>query len=222
MDRASELLANLGKLPEHNRSFAESLARQLQAKGSLSEKQWPHFDRLHIIATGKGGVAAPVKSADSFPHIVEMFRNAFEAAAKDGEGFKWPRLNLATADGFKFKITKSRSGKHVGTYQVKERVKSAGRVFDMGTHAASDAPMPRWFGRIEIDGTFVPSLREQASPEFAGVVATLREIQANPNEAMRVQGQRTGSCCMCGRELTNAVSRARGIGPICGAKFGLG
>lgn len=221
MDRAAELLANLHKLPEHNRSFAESLARQMQAKGSLSEKQWPHFDRLHTIATGKG-VAEPVKSGDSFPRIVDMFRAAFAEAAKAGEGFKWPRLMLATAGGFKFKITKSATGKHVGTYQVKERIKSAGRVFDMGSHAATDAPAPRWFGRIELDGAFVPSLKEQASPEFAGVVATLREIQANPDAAMKVQGQRTGSCCMCGRELTNAVSIARGIGPICGAKFGLG
>ena len=218
MDKAAQLLANIDRLPPHNHAFARSLASQLQQRGSLSDKQWPHFDRLYSIATGTAA-PQPVKSADSFPRIVEMFRKAFEAAAQDGEGFKWPRLMLATADGFKFKITKSATGKHVGTYQVKERVKSAGRIFDMGSHAATDAPAPRWFGRIELDGAFVPSLKEQASPQFAGVLATLREIQANPDAAMKVQGQRTGSCCMCGRELTNAESRARGIGPICAGKW---
>jgi ribosomal protein S19E (S16A) len=229
MDRAAELLANIDKLQPHQQDFARSLAQQLQRKGSLSEKQWPHFDRLHIVATGKGGTAEPVKSSLAFPRIVEMFRAAFAAAAADGEGFIWPKLKLAAnlSDNeekpnlFRFRIHKSASGKHAGTYQVKEDKKRDAQIFDMGSHAEQAPDDRRWFGRIELDGTFVPSFREQATPEYAAIVATLSAIQADPNAAMKVQGQRTKQCCMCGRTLTNAVSRARGIGPICGAKFGL-
>jgi hypothetical protein len=43
---------------------------------------------------------------------------------------------------------------------------------------------------------------------------------ANPLEAARLHGQRTGSCSCCGRELTNAESIALGIGPICRERFG--
>lgn len=225
-DRAAELLASIERLQPHQQDFARSLATQLQRKGSLSEKQWPHFDRLHNIATGKASVAEPVKSALAFPRIVEMFRAAFAAAAAEGEGFKWPRLNLATADGFKFKIYKSTSGKHAGTYQVKEDRKREFHprevVWKDGISHDQAAPDDRrWFGRIEVDGAFAPSFREQRTPEFKAVVETLTEINNDPDSAMKVQGQRTGRCCMCGRELTNAVSRARGIGPICAGKFGL-
>ena len=51
--------------------------------------------------------------------------------------------------------------------------------------------------------------------------AKVAEVAKDPAAAARAYGLRTGSCSICGRELTNADSRARGIGPICAGRMGL-
>jgi hypothetical protein len=50
--------------------------------------------------------------------------------------------------------------------------------------------------------------------------AILNKIRAiGPAEAMALYGQKLGHCGRCHRELTDAVSRARGIGPDCWGKM---
>ncbi|QWY83384.1 hypothetical protein [Rhizobium phage RHph_X3_2] len=49
----------------------------------------------------------------------------------------------------------------------------------------------------------------------------LEEIAKDPKGAAIAYGRSTGICCCCGRELTDAVSVANGIGPICEGKWGL-
>ena len=51
--------------------------------------------------------------------------------------------------------------------------------------------------------------------------ALLLEIAKNPGAAARMYGKKTGTCCCCGRELTDPVSVANGIGPICAENWGL-
>lgn len=46
----------------------------------------------------------------------------------------------------------------------------------------------------------------------------LAEIAKDPREAMLRYGREIGECGHCGRTLTDAASRAAGIGPICAAK----
>ena len=41
----------------------------------------------------------------------------------------------------------------------------------------------------------------------------------NPEEVIAETGRAVGACCMCGRALTDPVSVALGIGPICGARW---
>lgn len=53
------------------------------------------------------------------------------------------------------------------------------------------------------------------------VVEILGEIAKDPKAAAIAYGRSTGICCCCGRELTDAVSVANGIGPICEGKWGL-
>lgn len=48
--------------------------------------------------------------------------------------------------------------------------------------------------------------------------AVLAEIAKDPREAMLRYGREIGECGHCGRTLTDAASRAAGIGPICAAK----
>lgn len=46
----------------------------------------------------------------------------------------------------------------------------------------------------------------------------LRWIAANQRDAAALYGKLLGVCGMCGRELTDEESRARGLGPVCASK----
>lgn len=51
--------------------------------------------------------------------------------------------------------------------------------------------------------------------------AAVVETMADPLAAAIAYGKRMGDCSICGRTLSDPVSVAAGIGPICAAKFGL-
>lgn len=48
----------------------------------------------------------------------------------------------------------------------------------------------------------------------------LAAISDNPAEAAELYGKQVGKCGICHRKLTNDISRARGIGPICAQRYG--
>lgn len=48
----------------------------------------------------------------------------------------------------------------------------------------------------------------------------IKSILSDPQAFAVAYGQRTGNCCICGRELTNKESVQYGIGPICMEKLG--
>lgn len=52
------------------------------------------------------------------------------------------------------------------------------------------------------------------------VRAILGKIAKDPRAAATLYGQEIGRCCICGRTLTNDVSRNYGIGPICAGRTG--
>lgn len=53
------------------------------------------------------------------------------------------------------------------------------------------------------------------------VTDLLVEIAKDPKGAAIAYGRSTGICCCCGKGLTDPVSVANGIGPICESKWGL-
>jgi hypothetical protein len=71
-----------------------------------------------------------------------------------------------------------------------------------------------YLGKIA-DGKFVAS-RECTDAQKAAIV----EVCADPKKAAEAYGQETGRCSCCGRELTDPVSIANNIGPICAERFG--
>jgi hypothetical protein len=73
-----------------------------------------------------------------------------------------------------------------------------------------------WYGRITRDGKFVGS--RAATQE---IMDTLVSLAADPTSFARLYGQRTGSCCFCGRELSTNESLHVGYGPVCADKWGL-
>lgn len=50
--------------------------------------------------------------------------------------------------------------------------------------------------------------------------AVLAAIAADPQAASARYGQELGACGVCGRTLTDAESRTRGIGPVCAERMG--
>lgn len=113
---------------------------------------------------------------------------------------KHPKLRLQTEDGLP--VTLSRAGANS---------RNAGHIYitDGGPYGANI-----YYGRITPDGK---ALYKDAP---ASVIAMLEKFNADPKAEMLIQGQRTGRCCLCGRELTNAVSLALGVGPVCADKWG--
>ena len=70
-------------------------------------------------------------------------------------------------------------------------------------------------GKISKEGLFSPV--RDARDEVAGELAAIADA---PEEALRAHGQHTGECGLCGRELTDPESIARGIGPVCADRYG--
>lgn len=73
-----------------------------------------------------------------------------------------------------------------------------------------------YVGKITKDGKFFAS--RDASEED---IAKIKEIGADPFEALVAHGKQTGYCGCCGRLLENPESVRLGIGPICRGKWGL-
>lgn len=63
------------------------------------------------------------------------------------------------------------------------------------------------------------SMAYEAKAQEATVAAKLQVIAMDPLDAAIKYGKKTGVCACCGRELTDPVSIARGIGPICEDKW---
>lgn len=80
----------------------------------------------------------------------------------------------------------------------------------------------RFFGRISTEGEFMPAkaARELAPEQKKAMWAILTRMRSG--EALEVfaeHGREFGTCCMCGRELSNAESVEYGIGPECRKKL---
>lgn len=75
----------------------------------------------------------------------------------------------------------------------------------------------RWKGmtfvKLQVSDDFVPMHKDQRDKVLA-------LIAADPEAASKRYGHEIGSCGICGRTLTDAVSISNGIGPVCAAKVG--
>lgn len=72
-----------------------------------------------------------------------------------------------------------------------------------------------YLGKITPEGSFLPS--RECTEETKGRVAV---VMLDPLAAAIEHGKLTGECACCKRKLTDPVSVARGIGPICAEAFG--
>lgn len=72
-----------------------------------------------------------------------------------------------------------------------------------------------YLGKITQDDKFITSRDCTAADS-----ETVARVAADPAAAATAHGHEFGYCSCCGRELTNAESVARGIGPICAERWG--
>lgn len=78
-----------------------------------------------------------------------------------------------------------------------------------------------WFGRISTDGVFAPSHASKAlgREDKTAMWSLLTRLRNGEAETVFAEfGHKFGTCCLCGRELTNPESVRLGIGPVCRSK----
>jgi hypothetical protein len=104
-------------------------------------------------------------------------------------GLKRPKMYL---DDFLFKLAPS-TGRNAGSIYVTEEGDYLGKISE---------------------GKFHP-VRECTDDQKARIIA----VCADPMKAAEAFGQETGRCSMCGLELTDPVSIAQSMGPICSNRY---
>ncbi len=136
--------------------------------------------------------AAEAQAQETAPVVtVARVEEAFSAAM--ASGINRPKLRL---DVFTFKPAPA-GGANAGALYV--------------TEAERDGA---YLGKVK-GGRFLKT-RDCTPEQEAAIVAAA----SNPGAAAVAYGQRTGSCAVCGQELTAGDSLERGIGPICAKRFG--
>jgi len=139
--------------------------------------------------------------------FAKLDTNSTERAAKSGEvdmGAIEALFATAKASGLKrlafvadgLRISPApETGRNAGAFYVKQDDEYQGKI---------------------VGGRFVA-----AAAADAETLPKLSEIAADPAGMARLYGKRTGTCCCCGKTLTDPVSIENGIGPVCATRWGL-
>lgn len=172
--------------------FIQDMDRQLRSKGSLSERQVQAVFRTAEKSAARK--AERIAEREKVGTIVDLSRVEEMFATAKAAGLKAP---IFRALGFSLSLAKATSV-NAGAIYIKRDGNYLGKVTG-GKYSAV------W----GMDANAV-----------AEVKAALDEIAVNPREAAIRYGRETGICACCGAKLTDPVSVAAGIGPICAGKWG--
>ena len=173
-------------------NFAASLREGLARYGSLTENQT--LAVLKCVAQDEERAAAKALEA---ARVVTEAPVVAQADALTGAlqnalaaGLKRPKLRFSC---FVASLAPA-TGKNPGAVYLKSGDEYLGKVKE---------------GRLQV-----------AYGVAADTAAQLRDALVDPLAGAVAYGRETGSCSCCGRELTDPVSIAAGIGPICAGRFG--
>lgn len=175
--------------------FAQAMRVALDKFGALTPGQLTAVRKCLASDIARDAARAEAQAALAAreqPMEAHALETAFNTAK--GNGLKYPRITLA---GFNF----SPAGPHTRNPGAIYVVRGARRA---GTY----------LGKV-LAGRFTPS--RDCEPATQAQVA---EVLADPLKAVTAYGVLTGSCAICSRELTDPVSVALGIGPVCAGRFG--
>lgn len=159
---------------------------------SFSQESWAHW--LVLEAARKAGQPKQETQATGFKAILALFATA-------SASLQYPRITFKTSAGTVRLQRAGQNSRYAGELQVTD-----GQGYGIG----------RYYGRIDKAGNFHPGR------DFSGAVtAALVEIEANPAEALGRMGRAEGTCCFCGKDLTDEASTTHGYGPVCAKNWGL-
>jgi hypothetical protein len=173
--------------------FARSMLDALNKYGSLTERQMETVQRLTVQSAERQAARAAEQAARavSAPVVsVEAIEVAFNNAKESG--VKFPKLRL---DTFVF----SPAG---------ENSKNAGAIY---IKSKGDGV---YLGKV-MGGRLFTS--RDCTTEAAERITA---VASDPKQAAVAYGMKFGSCSVCGRQLTDSDSVARGIGPVCAENYG--
>lgn len=207
---AGWILANV----ERN-GFAYSLRSGVERFGSLTERQLDAVRRnlspsFAAANPGPHGLAfPPPPTAPTAPPRIEIDGSRIKAALETARTNGLRRAKLRYQRGLAFALAADNS-RNPGAVYVTVGSIYAGSIKDGTFRKANgfDVAIAPFVDGIDI---------------FAGEAdffAMVRHVADNPHGAAVTVGHLTGSCCCCGRTLTDPESVARGIGPICEGRFG--
>jgi hypothetical protein len=181
-------------------SFASSLAQGMAKYGSLTEGQVAAVRRIMAEDSDRAEQRAKAAPAAAAPRqqlnvagagFVSLGAALLKAKAS---GLKRPAIIFPAVT---FKLAKD-GGANTGSLYA-----SSGKAYGSA-----------YFGKINQAGDFSPA--RDCTPEIR---AAILAICADPLGQIVAHGQKTGNCACCGRELTDAESVARGIGPVCFERY---
>ena len=186
---AYQLEDNWAKLPARYQDAAKSLVQAFRTKRNFSDKQASFLQSLAGMLNKPAATAEVPKN--KFPNIIALFNQA-------SKNLKQPKIRLELG---KKKIVLSVAGptsKFPGSVNVTDGGPFGNNVY---------------YGRVNLDGGF------DQRQDLPGLINLLQSLQGDALQLAKDYGRRTGNCCMCGRRLTDPVSVANGIGPICEDNF---
>lgn len=189
-EKINALTAAMPNLDARGKEFAGSLLQQFKMRGDLSEKQWPWVDKL--LANKVKPQAVRLEADLSGLHAI------FDKAQESG--LKWPALRAIATDAVNLDT------------DIVVRYGTGGKLNITSTGSFENRT---YYGNI-VDGVFNPSMNANKLPKL---VAELEAFAKSPLEGAKAFGRKTGTCCFCARELTDATSMANGYGPICAEKW---
>jgi hypothetical protein len=173
--------------------FARSMLDALNKYGSLTERQMETVQRLTVQSAERQAARAAEQAARavSAPVVsVEAIEVAFNNAKE--AGVKFPKLRL---DTFVFSPAGENS-KNAGAIYIKNK--------EDGVYLGKVAG-----GRLFTSRDCTPEAAER-----------ITAVSSDPKQAAVAYGMKFGACSICGRQLTDSDSVARGIGPICAENYG--
>ena len=184
-------------LANPNFEFAAKMKVAVEQWGSLTANQlsacWRGVAREEAKAAErvKVQVSAPEVSAAGVDRLKAAFNHAIAYSRSKGKGRNLRNPKI-TIGGITISPAKAESA-NAGALYVKERGEYRGMIKG-GKFLARNCP--------------------------AATADKILAFIADPKAAAETYGIETGICCICNATLTNKESIERGIGPICGEKFG--
>lgn len=174
-------------------SFAADLKAQLDKKGALSAGQVSAALRLHAKAMATRAAKAAEKALAQSAASTAVDLSPIHSMFEKARESGLQKM-VYRAEGFKLTPAKADSRNPGAIYVNRNNGEYLGKVVGDKFMASSEAT--------------------QEDKE------TLLKIAENPSKVAKEYGIKTGKCCLCGRTLTDKVSIANGIGPICEAGWG--